>query len=207
MAVTEPAIKRAAVFVDGQNLFYGAKAAFGALYADYDVKALAEKVCQAKGWKPAAIRFYTGVPDAQDNAKWSGFWAKKLLGMSRQGVAVYSRTLKYRNKTVKLPDGKTHSFLSASEKGVDIRIALDVIRMAIRKEYDVAVIFSQDQDFSEVADEVRLIADEQRRWIRVASAYPSSPACKNGRGINKTDWIKIDRTTYQSCLDPYDYGL
>ena len=207
MSTTEPAIKRAAVFVDGQNLFYGAKAAFGSVYADYDVKALAEIVCRNKGWKPVAIRFYTGVPDAQDNAKWSDFWANKLLGMSRQGVHVYSRSLKYRNKSVRLPDGKTHSFLSASEKGVDIRLALDVIRMAIRREYDVAVIFSQDQDFSEVADEVRLIAHEQGRWVGVASAYPSSPTCKNTRGINKTDWVKIDRATYQACLDAYNYGL
>lgn len=203
----EPATKRAAVYIDGQNLFYAAKEAFGATYPDYDVKSLADKVCADKGFTPVLIRFYTGVPDAQDNPKWSAFWAKKLLGMSRDGVKVYSRPLKYRNKTVKLPDGKTHSFLSASEKGVDIRIALDVIRMAISKEYDVAVILSQDQDFSEVADEVRLIGTEQDRWVKVASAYPSSPAYRNARGINRTDWIKIDRTTYQSCLDAYNYGI
>ena len=204
---TEPIIKRAAVFVDGQNLFYAAKEAFGSLYPDYDVKTLADKVCASNGLTAVSIRFYTGVPDAQDNSKWSAFWAKKLLGMSRDGVKVYSRPLKYRNKSVKLPDGKTHSFLSASEKGVDIRIALDVIRLAISREYDVAVIMSQDQDFSEVADEVRLIGTEQVRWIKVASAYPASPACRNGRGINRTDWIKIDRTTYQSCLDAYNYGI
>jgi len=195
------------VFIDGQNLFYAAKEAFGSQYPDYDVKALAERVCKVNALVPVAIRFYTGVPDAQDNLKWSGFWANKLLGMSRDGVKVYSRPLKYRNKTVKLPDGKTHSFLSASEKGVDIRIALDVIRSAIKKEYDVALIFSQDQDFSEVADEVRLISAEQDRWVQVASAYPASPAFKNGRGINKTNWIKIDRATYQACLDTYDYGI
>ncbi|MDE2510252.1 MAG: NYN domain-containing protein, partial [Elusimicrobia bacterium] len=113
----------------------------------------------------------------------------------------YSRALKYRNKSVKLPDGKAYSFLSASEKGIDIRIALDVIRSAILKEYDVALIFSQDQDFTEVADEVRLIAVEQDRWIKVASAYPSSPTNRNTRGINKTEWIKIDRATYDACLD------
>lgn len=203
----EPAIKRAAVFIDGQNLFYAAKEAFGSLYPDYDAKALADRVCKANGLDPISIRFYTGVPDAQDNVKWSSFWAKKLLGMSRDGVMVYSRPLKYRNKTVKLPDGKTHSFLSASEKGVDIRIALDVIRMAIKNEYDVALIFSQDQDFSEVADEVRLIGAEHKRWVQVASAYPASPTFRNGRGINRTNWIKIDRATYQACLDAYNYGI
>ncbi|MCK4392611.1 hypothetical protein KAX17_06860 [Candidatus Bipolaricaulota bacterium] len=30
------------------------------------------------------------------------------------------------------------------------------------------------------------------------------PAC-NPRGINKTDWIRIDRAIYDACLDPHDY--
>jgi hypothetical protein len=69
----------------------------------------------------------------------------------------------------------------------------------------VALIFSQDQDLSEVAQEIRQIAEEQARWIKVASAFPSSPALGNRRGIDKTDWIRIDRTTYDACLDRRDY--
>ena len=67
------------------------------------------------------------------------------------------------------------------------------------------MIISQDQDLSEVAEEVRVIAKEQNCWIKLASVYPSSPAATNRRGINKTDWIPIDRVTYDACLDPYDY--
>jgi hypothetical protein len=90
------------------------------------------------------------------------------------------------------------------EKGIDIRIALDVIRLAHQNEYDVALLFCSDQDLSEVAKEIRLIARERHRWIKIASAYPYSPAHKL-RGINKTDWIPIDRRTYDACLDPRDY--
>ena len=43
---------------------------------------------------------------------------------------------------MKLPDGTNHSFLAGEEKGIDVRLALDVIRMAHRQEFDVAVIFS-----------------------------------------------------------------
>ena len=28
---------------------------------------------------------------------------------------------------------------------------------------------------------------------------------KNKRGINKTDWITIDRATYDACIDPVNY--
>ncbi len=39
----------------------------------------------------------------------------------------------------------------------------------------------------------------------MACAFPMSPASRNRRGINKTDWIPIDRATYDSCLDRRDY--
>jgi len=80
-----------------------------------------------------------------------------------------------------------------------------VVRLAHRGAYDVALIFSQDQDLSEAADEVRTIAREQRRWIKLACAFPASPASSNRRGIDKTDWIALDRALYDACLDPRDY--
>jgi len=125
--------------------------------------------------------------------------------MGRHGVHVFSRSLRYRNRRVRLPDGTEHTFTAGEEKGIDVRIAIDVIRMAHIRDYDVAVIFSQDQDLSEVADEVRVIAREQNRWIKVASAFPVSPEVEKPRGINKTDWIRVDRAMYDSCLDPRDY--
>jgi len=186
-------------------LFHSARAAFGYTYPNYDVCALSEAGCKAKGWTFAQARFYTGVPDAFDDAFWNHFWTHKMAMLGRQRVYVFSRSLRYRNRHVKLPDGSTYSFLAGEEKGIDVRIAIDVIRMAHGKEYDVALIFSQDQDLSEVAEEIRAIAQEQNRWIKIASAYPVSPTVPNARGINKTDWIPITRAVYDSCLDPRDY--
>jgi NYN domain len=125
--------------------------------------------------------------------------------MGRQGVVVFSRSLRYRNKTVTLPDASELIFPVGEEKGVDIRIAVDVIRMAHRGDYDVAVILSQDQDFSEVADEIRVIAQERGRWIKIVSAYPIGPTTRNRRGINRTDWVPISRAMYDACLDRRDY--
>jgi uncharacterized LabA/DUF88 family protein len=205
VALTEPAIKRSVVFVDGQNLFYAVREAFGYNYPNYDVLKLSQQVCRSQNWNLEQVRFYTGIPDPTDDPPKSGFWSSKLASMGRQGIAVYSRTLRYRNKTVKLADGSVHSFLHGEEKGIDVRIALDVIGMAVRNEYDVAVLFSQDQDLSEVADEIRVIARQQRRWIRIACAYPISPTTTNRRGINGSQWIQIDRSTYDACVDPKDY--
>jgi len=201
----EPSVKRAVTFVDGQNLFHAAREAFGYTYPNYDVAALSVAICRSATWQLLQARFYTGVPDAVDDAKWNHFWIHKLAAMGRKGVQVFSRSLRYRNRVVTLPGGATHSFLLGEEKGIDVRIAVDVIRMAHRQEFDVAVILSQDQDLSEVADEIRRIAKEQDRWIKIASAFPSSPTSRNRRGIDKTDWIRIDRVTYDACLDRRNY--
>ncbi len=201
----EPAIKRARAYIDGQNLFHAAKEAFGYSYPNYDIKELVSNICQNMGWHLDKIQFYTGIPDSADNAFWNHFWTLKLMVMGKQGIKVFSRSLRYRNETVKLPDGSDHTFLVGQEKGVDIRIALDIVRAVRLNECDVAIVFSQDQDLSEVADEVRIVAGEHGRWVKIASAFPFSPTTRNKRGINNTDWIRIDRVTYDACIDPHDY--
>jgi uncharacterized LabA/DUF88 family protein len=203
--ITEPAIKRAIAFVDGQNLYHTAKNAFGYRHPNYDIAALAAAICQKQNWNLVQVRFYTGVPDAADNALWNHFWAAKLAQMGRQNVHVFTRPLRYRNQTVELPGGQTHTLLVGQEKGIDVRLALDIVSAAHHNTCDVALVFSQDQDLSEVADELRQISQEQNRWIKMACAFPFSPASTNRRGINGSDWIKIDRATYDACLDARDY--
>ncbi|MCK4625971.1 MAG: NYN domain-containing protein [Phycisphaerae bacterium] len=204
MTVTPPENPKAVVFVDGQNLFHAAKGAFGYHWPNYDPVCLASRICRAKGWTLQQVRFYTGVPERNDNPFWNQFWSVKLLEISRHAYT-FSRRLRYRNQTVRLPNGTEHTFLVGQEKGIDVRIALDVTRFALDRHYDVAVILSQDQDLTEAVEEVKEIARMQNRWIWVASAFPVSPASKNRRGINKTEWIQITRADYDACIDLRDY--
>ena len=201
----ESPAKRAIAFVDGQNLFYAAREAFGYDEPNYDIGALARQVCKSQGWQLTEVRFYTRIPDACNNPRWHFFWTRKLAAMGRQGIIVYSRPLRYRDRRVTLPDGAQHSALIGEEKGIDVRIALDVTALAHRRAYDVALVMSQDQDLLEVAEEIRTIAREQRRWITIACAYPQSSDSWNRRGIDKTDWITIGRELYDQCLDLRDY--
>jgi uncharacterized LabA/DUF88 family protein len=201
----EPTIKRAFAFIDGQNLFLQSKDAFGYRFPNYDVRALALHACRSSGWDLVEVRFYTGIHDPTANPFWNSFWVNKTAQMGQTGVKVVTRPLRYRNKSVRLPNGTEHTFLAAEEKGIDVRIALDVIAGARSRLYDVGIVFSQDQDLAEVASEIRTIAKEQGRWIKVACAFPDSPTARNRRGINNTDWIKIDRAMYDRCIDQRDY--
>ncbi len=201
----EPPEKTAIAFFDGQNLFHSAKIAFGHYYPNYDPLALAERVCLKKNWLLSKTFFYTGVPDFTDDPFWHHFWVVKLGAMGTRRVHTFSRSLRYHNQILTLPDGREYSVMVGQEKGIDIRIALDVVRLARTREYDVALVFSQDQDLSEVADEVKRISIEQNRWIKIASTFPLSPLSLNRRGINGTEWVVIDRATYDACLDSNDY--
>lgn len=200
------AVKKAIVFVDGQNLYRSAKDAFGYHFPNYDIKALSEMVCRSQGLNLSEVYFYTGVPDTQDVPLWHNFWSKKLSYMGRVGIKIFSRPLRYHNEEFQCPScKKEYTSLVGHEKGVDVRIALDVIRLAHERRYDVAIIFSQDQDLSEVADEVRRISKEQHHLLKIFSAFPVSPTSRNLRGINKTEWIKIDKQAYDACIDQNDY--
>lgn len=190
----------AIVFVDGQNLFHGAQSAFGQKSPTYDVRALAQELAGQQGEVLTQARFYSGVPSRHDNQYWHDFWASKLLQMSRSKVEIFTRELRYRTVTMKT-DGTAHTARVPQEKGVDIRIALDLLRLTTQKAYDTAIIVSQDQDFSEVAGDVKAIAREQGRRIRLVSAYPSGGEHLNKRGINGMDWLPITWDTYRKCLD------
>jgi hypothetical protein len=201
----EPRIKRAVAFFDGQNLYRHAMAAFGHHHPNIDPVKLTDAVCGTYGWERKGIRFYTGTPGATESPMWHGYWANRLLAMRRQGILVTSRPVRYQSQTINLPDGSSRAATIGHEKGIDVRLALDVVRLARQRQMDVAIIFSQDSDLAEVAAEVKDISLAQDQWLKVVSAFPTSPTATARRGIEGTDWVRMDRAFYDACLDPKDY--
>jgi uncharacterized LabA/DUF88 family protein len=200
-----PASGNAVAFIDGQNLFKSVKECFGYTYPNYDVVALTAAVCAAAGWTAREVRFYTGIPSTAQHRDLNGFWSAKFAAMGRQGVKIFWRHLKTRDKTIVLPDGSRHTYSFWQEKGVDVRLALDAVTMAYRGEYDIAIIFSQDQDLSEIVNDVRDAARIQNRRMWVACAFPCSTTASNRRGMDKSDWVQIGKADYDLCVDPRDY--
>lgn len=195
---SEPEVKRLYTFFDCQNLFNSAKKAWGYTFPNFDPIKLAIMVQQKfPDWQLEKILIYTGIHHSKKNKFWHSFWTNKLQVAARdQRVTVTTRVLKYAKD-----DG---GYEVAREKGIDIKIALDLIRLARVNAYDVAVLFSQDNDFTEVAEELRDVAKKNDRWIKIASAYPCY-ATKKQRGIAKTDWLPFDKAEYDRCIDLKDY--
>jgi len=133
--------------------------------------------------------------------------------MKRAGIHVTTRSLRYRkekvfdrnNAPIFEADGKQKVVTTPQEKGIDVRLALDLVSSARQKQFDVALIFSQDQDLQEVVQEIADISKEQDRWIKIVCAFPAGPNASSGRGIDKTDWFRMEQDFYDKCLDPRDY--
>jgi uncharacterized LabA/DUF88 family protein len=208
----EPAIKNAMAFIDGQNLFWRAKKEFGHRLPNYDPVRLHRAVCAELGWRATLTRFYTGVPDSRQSPMWASYWSNRVLAFKQSGVIATTRLLKYRNESVigldgeavLEADGTPRTITTAHEKGIDVRLALDVVALARKRQFDIALIFSQDQDLQELVQEVAEISREQDRWMRIACAFPCASASSN-RGIDKTDWFEMTAEFYNRCLDPTDY--
>lgn len=196
---------RTIIFFDGQNLYHGVKDAWGVkdalgninnpnyFYPSFDVEQLADAIVQATpGRIISQIRFYTGVPDPNLGAKekfWHTFWSNKLRYLKNKGVVTYK--------------GRLNS--AEQEKGVDVSIAIDLIRFTYDKSYDVAIIISQDWDFGPAIKLAKQIAKDQNRNLEFESCFPYGSGSKFDRGIPGTVWIKIDQNLYDSCLDQRDY--
>jgi hypothetical protein len=194
----EPLKKRVVSFFDCQNLFKSAYEQWKYPYPNFDPLKLSRLLIgkyHCEGWRFTGVRLYTGIHEAKVNPSLHAFWTKKLTAVKNiyPQAFIFTSPLRYDKNGI------------PREKGVDIRIALDLIRMARKNEFDVAMLFSQDNDFSEVAVEIRAISKEYDRWIKIASAFPSNLANRKNKGVRKTDWLRISKEDYDSCIDTADY--
>jgi len=125
-------------------------------------------------------RTYYGIPSGQ---------IKKVRFLQSQGIEVYK--------------GRINE--SGQEKGVDVKIAVDIVHLTYEKQFDTALIISQDRDFEPAIRLSKRIAESQNRRIEFESHYIIGQGKSSDRGIPGTIWKPIDKTTFDSCCDANDY--
>lgn len=187
----EPSRKRVVAYFDGRNLRKSARSAFGHRdYENFHPLKLARLVCARQGWHLEAVNFYIGIPGEgrRVGGETRDDWKRRAALWAGEGVNIFTRDLACNNR----------------EKGIDVRIALDVAKHIREDAFDIALIFSQDQDFREVVTEVHNAARDEHRWLQVASAFPARVGDKHNRGIDGADiQIPLDRGTIARCLEPF----
>jgi len=194
------------IFIDGQNFYLSARSAFGLRFPNFDTRKVGDLISRkAVGEDAGQISFYTGMPVQKFSPMWSQFWTNKIAAMEEEGIRTFTRPLRYTTETD--PSEKTgYKILSTREKGIDLRIALDVMEAARRHDCTDIIIVSRDQDFREVVEKIEVMNAFERRDIKIWSAYPDGG---NGpshlRGIDGTEEIVVSREDYAGCIDHTDY--
>lgn len=195
---------RAMIWVDGQNLFHSVKKHFDRREPDYDIVALSKALCSSKGWELAQLRFYSGVPTHEEQPHWASYWDRKLDNMRNQNapIEIYAPALRYHNEWQRMHNGQMGMYRKPVEKGVDVRLALDMVAAVYERSCDVMAVFSQDSDLSEAVDRCHEIAATQGRKLLITSIFPESTSWQHPqRGLRNTEWICFDRKMYEDCLD------
>jgi uncharacterized LabA/DUF88 family protein len=147
--------KRVAVFVDWQNCYNWARRAFHDEYAASwcgQVRPLAfAQLLSDKG--PAGrelthIGMYRGRPDPRKDPKTYAAHMRHSAAGERECGSV----LNLRTRTLRYPHSWPNYGLKPEEKGIDVQFAIDAMLMAVRQEYEVAILATADADLTPVAE-------------------------------------------------------
>lgn len=142
---------RAVVFIDGSNFYFKLKALTNTTEGkirllDFQFDRFAARLVQPNNL--VETRYYIGALRQRGNEKSEKMYAdqQKLFGrLQQQHIAI---TL---GQLIQHPDRSFH------EKGVDVRLAVEMIRFAREDRYDVAYLVSSDTDLVAAAEEVKLL--------------------------------------------------
>lgn len=194
---------RVAVFIDYQNVHLTAYEKFAPFGVELETShinpaKLGQLIVDRRPYESTLIdvRVYRGLPSierqrtaAMANERQADAWQRQTV------TSVYRRPLRY-------PFDWPNS--SAQEKGVDVALAIDFVRLASEKCYNVGILFSRDTDLVpclETVFDLRLAHIEVASWegcgrLRLPGGNGSALWCH---------WLTHD--DYKTVMDQTDYRI
>jgi Uncharacterized conserved protein len=167
---------RIAVFIDGSNLYYKLKDLKIKNKTRFDYLGLCNYL--SKGEKLISCRYYVGAVRAKSgDAKSQEMRSnqQKLFDhLIEQGFVIERGYL--------MSDGKKFH-----EKGVDVKIATDLLIGAYENYYDEAILISSDTDLIPAIKQIRKL----KKIIEYAG-FSHSPSLGLQKNVDKTKLLKID---------------
>ncbi len=161
---------RAVVFIDAQNMYRGARRAYGwenhaGQYGNFRPIGLARILTPGEDRILTEARVYTGVPTVKNDPRGNAITQRRMAAWITDNpelVQVFPRSLKYPP-----PRGQ--------EKGVDVELAIDIVRLAMDDAFDIVVLASTDTD---LMPPLELIAKRFPEKIIETAAFKPVPGCE-----------------------------
>jgi uncharacterized LabA/DUF88 family protein len=194
-----------AVLLDWQNVYNGAREAFG-LHEGGHIPGNVDPLKLGAGLAGAPdptgrrrqlseVRVYRGRPDNARDPRTYGAWRSQTAAWEQRGgdhFTLCARDLKYQG--------------GVREKGIDVWLAVDLARMAVRGTVDRVVIFSTDTD---LVPALNLAVEERgQEFVEVAGwvGLPSAASLLHVKG-HRIEQRKLKREAYDRLHDPTDYTV
>lgn len=159
----------AVFFIDGNNFYHNVKV-LDVRPSKIDFVKMIKEICEKLGLKRSRIFYYNSIPNIKTIGE-DGYYKHLsfLSGLEKMGIVVKSRKLQHMSnyemtakKVSKIQDlelcEKCKPLVTQNcidcigafeerEKGIDVMIVVDMIRMCLKDEYETAVLISGDADF------------------------------------------------------------
>lgn len=206
---------KAIVFVDANNWYHNVKLLFKP--SKISISKLANLIASNLKLSIKEIKWYASVPDIADGQKDYFDHMHFLSLLEKEGVKIITRklqrlsskeTLKKKRQTIdslELCDNCKPlieaSFLDLAdikrkEKGIDVWIAIDMVKAAINSECDVCILISGDTDFVPAINLIKSIGK------RILSAFV--PFGYSSELRNSTEYFIIRKETITKCFRDYE---
>lgn len=197
--------QRVVVFFDWQNVYRRARGAFcdetydSHIEGQVDPFVVANKlVARHPDRELKEVRIYRGIPTNKNNPK--GYAANRrhtaawMTGSPKPYV--YLRPLQYLEG------------YDPREKGIDVQLAIDFVVMAVRKQYDVGILFSTDTDLNPAIEAVYDLNEHNGPVAEVAAwKGPHNAPKRIGGGTHRKVWCHwLGADDYAAVRDTTDYS-
>lgn len=197
------------VFIDAQNMVMDARRAF----FDRPFAAAAGQINPLRFGQHLAsleplgttgrrsleqVRVYRGRPHSEKEPRTHAAHMRQVASWEADGVVVTSRDLRYPRDW---PNTR------AEEKGIDVALAIDAVRMAINGELDVAILATTDTDQRPVLEAFHNLPLDPQPTIETAT-WKSPRFFKKLQVKGYHVWSHLlDDAAYRKVRDTRDYNV
>ncbi|MBF0426577.1 MAG: NYN domain-containing protein [Magnetococcales bacterium] len=179
-------MKRAAVYVDGFNLYHAVKSLGLAEYKWLNVRALVENFLPFSQYAPPVITYFSAyahwLPESMARHK------RYIAALQAVGVTpILGRFAKDRKCVCKVCGDTEHFYV---EKRTDVHIGVSMLRDASTGNFDLLVLLSADSDFEPALQIIHQKFPNIELKVLVPPAQQGSMALRKTVGVDNVSRIK-----------------
>ena len=181
-------VQRVIVYIDGYNLYYGQREAFGSRYKWLDLQALAESLLKP-GMELIVVKYFTAITKSTTGSKQrQAIYLKALQAHCDKLEIHYGRFL---SKTKSCRSCKTQ-YVLFEEKKTDVNIACQILNDTHLDHYDCCYVISGDSDLVPPLHIVKQNHPDKHTIVAHPPRRKSIELCKIANG-----WFAINKQKFK----------